>query len=271
MVVEQPPKGLGTINDMWFGWIIDIGFPGPDRGEGGRYLLLPPGYDGPVPDGGFYVARSKTNAGHLCRSRLTSSTTIRSRPSRTIKKNDEDLSLHAGRRRHEHRDGARRQGQARSQPAGSRDQVRGGERKIVQHDPAKRLLVLRDDQRQRPGRAGRFLQSGACRTIGGHRHREGQGVQAGRPDEEDTHRRGRGRKCCRTSAQLALQRASSRLDLLPGLILGQHAVAGWRQFRDAAADDHQGGLLQTVAADRRADPRFARRRSTTATRSTRPA
>jgi hypothetical protein len=61
MVVEQPPKGLGTINDMWFGWIIDIGFPGPDRGEGGKYLLLPPGYDGPVPDGGFYVARSKTN------------------------------------------------------------------------------------------------------------------------------------------------------------------------------------------------------------------
>src|SRR6267142_4582120 len=60
MVVEQPSKGLGTINDMWFGWIIDIGFPGPDRGEGGRYLLVPPGYDGPLPDGGFYVARSKT-------------------------------------------------------------------------------------------------------------------------------------------------------------------------------------------------------------------
>jgi hypothetical protein len=60
MVLEQPPKGLGTINDMWFSWIIDIGFPGPDRGEGGRYLLLPPGYDGPVPEGGFYVARSKT-------------------------------------------------------------------------------------------------------------------------------------------------------------------------------------------------------------------
>ncbi|MEH2531692.1 hypothetical protein V1277_001929 [Bradyrhizobium sp. AZCC 1588] len=61
MVVEQPPKGLGTINDMWFSWIIDIGFPGPDRGEGGKYLLVPPGYDGPLPEGGFYVARSKTN------------------------------------------------------------------------------------------------------------------------------------------------------------------------------------------------------------------
>ncbi len=60
MVIEQPPKGLGTINDMWFSWIIDIGFPGPDRGEGGRYLLIPPGYDGPLPDSGFHVARSKT-------------------------------------------------------------------------------------------------------------------------------------------------------------------------------------------------------------------
>lgn len=60
LVVEQPPGSLGTFNDMWFGWIIDGGFPGPDRGHGGKYLLLPPGYDGPLPDGGFFVARSKT-------------------------------------------------------------------------------------------------------------------------------------------------------------------------------------------------------------------
>ena len=60
MVIEQPSKGVGTINDMWFQWVIDIGFPGPDRGEGGKYLILPPGYDGPLPDSGFHVARSKT-------------------------------------------------------------------------------------------------------------------------------------------------------------------------------------------------------------------
>ena len=60
MVIEQPPKGLGTINDMWFSWIIDIGFPGPDRGHGGKYLIVPPGYDGPLPDSGFHVARSRT-------------------------------------------------------------------------------------------------------------------------------------------------------------------------------------------------------------------
>jgi hypothetical protein len=61
MVIEQPPMGLGTINDMWFSWIIDIGFPGPDRGEGGKYLIVPPGYEGPLPEGGFYIAKSKTN------------------------------------------------------------------------------------------------------------------------------------------------------------------------------------------------------------------
>ncbi|NKJ95395.1 DUF1254 domain-containing protein [Rhizobium leguminosarum bv. viciae] len=61
MVIEQPPKGLGTINDMWFQWVVDIGFPGPDRGEGGKYLVVPPAYDGPLPEGGFFVARSKTN------------------------------------------------------------------------------------------------------------------------------------------------------------------------------------------------------------------
>ena len=61
MVLEQPPNGLGTLNDMWFSWIIDIGRPGPDRGEGGKYLIVPPGYDGPLPEGGYFIAHSKTN------------------------------------------------------------------------------------------------------------------------------------------------------------------------------------------------------------------
>ena len=56
----MPPNALGTLHDICFGWIIDIGAPGPDRGQGGRYLILPPGYDGPLPDNGFFVSRSKT-------------------------------------------------------------------------------------------------------------------------------------------------------------------------------------------------------------------
>jgi hypothetical protein len=61
MVFETPPKVLGTVDDMWFRWVIDFGLPGPDRDLGGKYLFLPPGYDGPVPEGGYFVARSRTN------------------------------------------------------------------------------------------------------------------------------------------------------------------------------------------------------------------
>jgi hypothetical protein len=61
MVFESPPDALGVIDDAWFGHVIDFGRPGPDRGEGGRFLLLPPGYDGSLPDSGFHVAQSRTN------------------------------------------------------------------------------------------------------------------------------------------------------------------------------------------------------------------
>ena len=71
MVVETPPMALGTFDDMWSQWIIDFGMPGPDRGAGGKFLLVPPSYHGPLPEGGFYVARSRTNrALMLCRSFL---------------------------------------------------------------------------------------------------------------------------------------------------------------------------------------------------------
>src|SRR5262249_53250345 len=60
MVFETPPDALGTLDDYWWRWVIDFGKPGPDRGLGGKYLLLPPGYDGPLPEGGFFVARPRT-------------------------------------------------------------------------------------------------------------------------------------------------------------------------------------------------------------------
>ena len=60
MVLEAPPGLLGAVNDYWGGWVIDVGGAGPDRGLGGSYLFVPPGYDGPLPEGGFFVARPKT-------------------------------------------------------------------------------------------------------------------------------------------------------------------------------------------------------------------
>ena len=59
VVLEAPPKVLGAINDMWFRWVIDIGFTGPDKGEGGKYLILPPGYSGEVPEA-YIVVKSPT-------------------------------------------------------------------------------------------------------------------------------------------------------------------------------------------------------------------
>src|SRR6516165_12727830 len=38
----------------------DVGLPGPDGGKGGKFLILPPGYDRPLPDG-YFVYRSGTN------------------------------------------------------------------------------------------------------------------------------------------------------------------------------------------------------------------
>ncbi|MCP4382438.1 MAG: DUF1214 domain-containing protein [Hyphomicrobiales bacterium] len=59
MVIETPPNVLGFINDHWFRYVIDFGNLGPDEGQGGKFLVLPPDYDGPVPDG-YHVARTST-------------------------------------------------------------------------------------------------------------------------------------------------------------------------------------------------------------------
>ena len=61
MVVEIPPGILGPVDDAYFRWVVDLGLTGPDQGRGGRYLFLPPGYEGPVPSMGFHVVKSPTN------------------------------------------------------------------------------------------------------------------------------------------------------------------------------------------------------------------
>jgi hypothetical protein len=59
MVIETPPNVLGIIDDHWFNYVADFGNAGPDKGKGGKFLILPPGYKGDVPDG-YHVARTKT-------------------------------------------------------------------------------------------------------------------------------------------------------------------------------------------------------------------
>lgn len=59
LVVEVPPMILGLIDDFWYKWVADIGITGADGGKGGKYLILPPGYKGEVPEG-YFVVRPST-------------------------------------------------------------------------------------------------------------------------------------------------------------------------------------------------------------------
>ncbi len=71
LVVETPSNTLGVIDDMWWNWISDFGLPGPDRGLGGKYLVVPPGYKGTLPEGGYFICHSRTlQAGVLGRAFL---------------------------------------------------------------------------------------------------------------------------------------------------------------------------------------------------------
>jgi hypothetical protein len=71
IVVEVPPGLQGMIDDFrqrpipsvgeidGRTWSGDVGLPGPDRGKGGKYLIVPPDYAGEIPLG-YYAYRSGT-------------------------------------------------------------------------------------------------------------------------------------------------------------------------------------------------------------------
>ncbi len=61
VVVETPPNTLGIFDDMWWRWVGDFGIPGADRGLGGKYLIVPEGYAGQLPEEGYFIRHSRTN------------------------------------------------------------------------------------------------------------------------------------------------------------------------------------------------------------------
>ena len=76
MVLEIPPAEggssiTGSIDDAWQTALEDVGPAGVDKGQGGKYLILPPGYTGAVP-AGHIALRSETFAGYaILRSNVT--------------------------------------------------------------------------------------------------------------------------------------------------------------------------------------------------------
>ena len=77
-VVLELPAGVdgtgffGTITDAWFVPLVDIGGDGEDKGKGGKYLVLPPDYQGEVPPGHIPVRPRTYNTYTLVRSILKS-------------------------------------------------------------------------------------------------------------------------------------------------------------------------------------------------------
>ena len=59
-VIEVPPGMLGFLNDAWQRFAGNMGVTGPDKGKGGKYLVVPPGYAGEIPDG-YFLLKPPTN------------------------------------------------------------------------------------------------------------------------------------------------------------------------------------------------------------------
>jgi len=69
VVVEIPPADadhviVGTFDASWQNALADVGPAGEDKGQGGKYLLLPPDHTGAVPDG-YFVLRPDTYRGFV--------------------------------------------------------------------------------------------------------------------------------------------------------------------------------------------------------------
>ena len=54
-----PGPFIGFVDDHNMRWVQDMGTIGPEKGQGGKHLILPPDYTGTVPEG-YYAGRSKT-------------------------------------------------------------------------------------------------------------------------------------------------------------------------------------------------------------------
>ncbi|MFN4866436.1 MAG: DUF1254 domain-containing protein [Cyanobium sp.] len=60
IVVEVPAGVLGPLDDAYFRHVVDFGVTGPDQGNGGKYLIVPPGYKGELPNEGYFIHHSPT-------------------------------------------------------------------------------------------------------------------------------------------------------------------------------------------------------------------
>ena len=173
MVVETPPNVLGVIDDFWFRNVIDFGNAGPDKGKGGKFLILPPGYKGEIPKG-YIVARPPTfNNLIFWRGFLVDGSPKPAADS--IKKIFRVYPL----------------GQAANAPKMTFVNGSGKEMNTIHANDFSFYEEINQVVQEEPSDAMDVETLGTLASIG---IREGQALRAGRADEENSHRRGGGRQ-----------------------------------------------------------------------------
>ena len=174
LVLEAPPKVLGAINDMWYRWVVDIGFTGPDKGAGGKFLILPPGYEGEIPEGYFVVKSPTFSLWAPWRSFVVDGDP---KPGvDLVKKHTRVYRL----------------SEAANPPAMNFVNVSGKDFCTVAPADYPFWELLDQVVQEEPSESLDPVRLGFLRID---RHRERQALRAGRPDEEDPHRSRGGRRC----------------------------------------------------------------------------
>ena len=146
IVLEASPGLLGPMDDAYFRHVTDVGFTGPDKGKGGKYLFVGPGYEGDLPKEGYFIIESPTYTAW----QLT----------RAFVKDGDLAATGRGERQHARLPWAKRDDRPETrvrQPLGAADE----------HDPRQQLRVLRRNQRRhsKRGRAMPCRQNWSARWL----------------------------------------------------------------------------------------------------------
>ena len=234
MVLEVPPKFLGAIDDYWFRWVIDIGLPGADRGEGGKYLIMPPGYDGPLPEGGFFVARARTTYVMWFGRAFLENKSDPKPPAEAIRKFTKIYPYEAGgfgTPIAEFLAGKAPLGRISPPPPTVFHEGSGKVMNTIPPNDWTFYEMLNEVVQQEPATSLDPELMGPDRC---HRHRQGQAVRPRCANEEDPHRGARGRQ--RHLAQPVHESTRSKLVLLSGLGVVELSVRDRLPVRDSDPD-----------------------------------
>ena len=274
IVVETPPLSLGVIDDMWFQWVTDFGLPGPDRGEGGKYLFVPPDYKGELPDSGYFVQKMRTTrATMLGRSFLENNDPkpVVALIKKTLKvypylPGGYGTSIGSALAGQGDAWRARRTTNWTGPSCGPQEPVKftEGTGKVMNTIPPNDFSyfeMINDLVQKEPvGRA----RPGDHGVAGRHRHREGQALQSRRADEEDPDRRGGHRNGRGPNLELAVRARPRGGYYYPNSAWIEPALRRRLQLRNAAARGQRGRHHHPQPAHRRPHAqRRARRCSST--------